>query len=72
MYYAYFIKIPYMSLKRVIMILAASFEFYKRLNAEIIERHTDSEEVYSVSTQIILLYSFLTFSVINYLLLIRI
>lgn len=52
MYYAYFIKIPYMSLKRVIMILAASFEFYKRLNAEIIERHTDSEEVYSLIRQL--------------------
>ena len=35
MYYAFFIKIPSMSLKRVIMILAASFEFYKKRNAEI-------------------------------------
>ncbi|XP_076676846.1 translocation protein Sec63 [Andrena cerasifolii] len=52
MYYAFFIKIPSMSLKRVIMILAASFEFYKKRNAEIIERHTDSEEVYSLIRQL--------------------
>lgn len=30
------------------MILAASFEFCKKRNAEIIERHTDIEEVPSV------------------------
>ena len=30
------------------MILAASFEFHKKRNAEIVERYTDSEEVYSV------------------------
>lgn len=27
------------------MILAASFEFHKKRNAEIVERYTDSEEV---------------------------
>lgn len=31
------------------MILAASFEFFKKRNAEIIERHTDIEEVPSVN-----------------------
>lgn len=39
------------------MILAASFEFYKKRNAEIIERHTDSEEVYSVRYRNILIIS---------------
>lgn len=37
-----------MSLKRVITILAASYEFHKKRNAEIVERYTDSEEIYSV------------------------
>lgn len=49
MYYFFFVKTPSMSLKRVIMILAASFEFFKKRNAEIIERHTDIEEVPSVN-----------------------
>jgi len=31
------------------MLLAASFEFCKKRNAEVIERHTDSEEVPSVN-----------------------
>lgn len=48
MYYSFFVETPSMSLKRVIMVLAASFEFFKKCNAEIIERHTDSEEVPSV------------------------
>ncbi|XP_066591579.1 translocation protein SEC63 homolog [Prorops nasuta] len=52
MYYFFFVKTPSMSLKRVIMILAASFEFYKKRNAEIIERHTDSEEVPSLIKQL--------------------
>lgn len=30
------------------MVLAASFEFFKKRNAEIVERHTDGEEVPSV------------------------
>jgi len=49
MYYFFFVKTPSMSLKRVIMLLAASFEFCKKRNAEVIERHTDSEEVPSVN-----------------------
>ncbi|XP_043486141.1 translocation protein SEC63 homolog [Polistes fuscatus] len=51
-YYYFFIKTPSMTLKRVIMILAASFEFCKKRNAEIIERHTDIEEVPSLIKQI--------------------
>ncbi|XP_029167559.1 translocation protein SEC63 homolog [Nylanderia fulva] len=52
MYYFFFVKTPSMSLKRVIMILAASFEFFKKRNAEIIERHTDIEEVPSLIKQL--------------------
>ncbi|XP_003702349.1 translocation protein Sec63 [Megachile rotundata] len=52
LYYVFFIKTPSMSLKRVIMILAASFEFHKKRNAEIVERYTDSEEVYSLIKQL--------------------
>lgn len=47
-----------MSLKRVIMILAASFEFFKKRNAEIVERHSDSEEVPSVN---LIIFDFLIF-----------
>lgn len=52
MYYFFFMKTPLMSLKRVIMILAASCEFQKKRNAEIIERHTDSEEIPSLIKQL--------------------
>ncbi|KAK9888878.1 hypothetical protein WA026_001099 [Henosepilachna vigintioctopunctata] len=45
MYYYFFHRTPNMILKRVIMILAASFEFCKKNNSEIIERHTDNEEI---------------------------
>ena len=48
LYYIFFIEYPQMSLKRVITILAASYEFHKKRNAEIVERYTDSEEIYSV------------------------
>ncbi|XP_012272858.1 translocation protein SEC63 homolog [Orussus abietinus] len=44
-YYYFFSKTPSMELKRIIMILAASSEFYKRRNAEIVERQSDNEEV---------------------------
>lgn len=40
-----------MPLKRALMILAASCEFDKRHNSEIIERITDNEEVPSVSKE---------------------
>ncbi|PSN41683.1 hypothetical protein C0J52_07697 [Blattella germanica] len=45
MYYYFFHKTPSMALKRVIMILAASLEFEKKHNSEIVERPTDNEEV---------------------------
>ncbi|KAJ8947406.1 hypothetical protein NQ318_009612 [Aromia moschata] len=45
MYYYFFHKTPNMALKRVIMILAASLEFDKRHNSEIVERQSDNEEV---------------------------
>lgn len=45
MYYYFFHKTPNMDLKRVIMILAASFEFNKKHNSEIIDRHSDNEEI---------------------------
>lgn len=45
MYYFFIHKTPNMTLKRVIMILAASLEFDKRHNSEIVERQSDNEEV---------------------------
>ncbi|KAG8307407.1 secretory subunit, partial [Homalodisca vitripennis] len=45
MYYFFFHKTPSMPLKRVIMILAASLEFEKKYNSEIVERQSDNEEV---------------------------
>ncbi|GJQ67590.1 hypothetical protein Trydic_g8396 [Trypoxylus dichotomus] len=45
MYYGFFHKTPHMMLKRVIMILAASLEFDRRFNSEIVERQSDNEEV---------------------------
>ncbi|ENN75196.1 hypothetical protein HUJ04_002272 [Dendroctonus ponderosae] len=45
MYYYYFHKTPNMALKRVIMILAASLEFDRKHNSEIVERPSDDEEV---------------------------
>ncbi|EFN80552.1 translocation protein SEC63 homolog [Harpegnathos saltator] len=51
-YYVFFMKRPSMTLKRVIMILAASFEFFKKLNAEVVERETDNEEILSLIKQL--------------------
>ncbi|XP_050306572.1 translocation protein SEC63 homolog [Anthonomus grandis grandis] len=45
MYYYFFHKTPHMALKRVIMILAASYEFEKKHNSEVEERQSDNEEV---------------------------
>ncbi|XP_044728876.1 translocation protein SEC63 homolog isoform X2 [Chrysoperla carnea] len=45
LYYYFFHKTPSMMLKRVIMILAASLEFDKRHNSQIVERLSDNEEV---------------------------
>ncbi|XP_075232582.1 translocation protein Sec63 isoform X3 [Lycorma delicatula] len=52
MYYYFLHKTPSMTLKRVIMILAASLEFEKKYNSEIVERPTDNEEVPSLIKQI--------------------
>lgn len=48
LYFYFFHKTPNMALKRVIMILAASLEFDKRHNSQVIERPTDNEEVPSL------------------------
>lgn len=45
LYFYFFHKTPNMALKRVIMILAASLEFDKRHNSQVVERATDNEEV---------------------------
>ncbi|BFZ09267.1 hypothetical protein BsWGS_12306 [Bradybaena similaris] len=45
LYYYFINKTPNMILKRALMVLAASFEFDKSHNAEIIERPTDNEEL---------------------------
>lgn len=45
LYYYFIHKTPHMILKRVIMILAASLEFEKSHNSEIIERPSDNIEV---------------------------
>jgi hypothetical protein len=52
MYYYFFHKTPSMALKRAIMILAASLEFEKKHNGEIVERPTDNEEVPHVSMNV--------------------
>ncbi|CAH1104749.1 unnamed protein product [Psylliodes chrysocephalus] len=45
LYFHYFNKTPNAAIKRVIMILAASWEFDKKNNSEIVERQSDNEEV---------------------------
>ncbi|CAC5415557.1 SEC63 [Mytilus coruscus] len=45
LYYYFFQKIPNMMLKKVVMVLAGSFEFDKFHNQEIVERPSDNEEV---------------------------
>lgn len=45
LYFYFFHKTPNMALKRVIMILAASLEFDKRHNTQVVERESDNEEV---------------------------
>ncbi|XP_037038459.1 translocation protein SEC63 homolog [Bradysia coprophila] len=45
MYFYFFHKTPQMAMKRVIMILAASLEFDKRHNSQVLERPSDNLEV---------------------------
>lgn len=52
MYFYFFHKTPQMALKRVIMILAASLEFDKRHNSQVIERQSDNEEVPTLIKQL--------------------
>lgn len=57
LYLYFFHKTPQMAMKRVIMILAASLEFDKRHNSQIIERPSDNDEVPSVSTTISIIFA---------------
>jgi len=45
LYYYFFHKTPHMMLRRVLMVLAASLEFERGHNSEIVERPTDNEEI---------------------------
>lgn len=49
MYFFFIHKTPDMMLKRALMILAASLEFDKRHNSQVVERQSDNEEVPAVS-----------------------
>jgi len=48
--------VPFACLTGVLMVLAASCEFDKRLNSEIVERPSDNEEIPEVSTMHWLVY----------------
>lgn len=50
LYFYFFHKTPMMMMKRVIMILAASLEFDKRHNKQVVERQSDNIEVPKVRT----------------------
>ncbi|XP_037933233.1 translocation protein SEC63 homolog [Teleopsis dalmanni] len=51
--YLYFIhKTPHMLLKRALMVLAASLEFDKRHNSEVVERQSDNDEVPALIRQL--------------------
>lgn len=52
MYFYFFHKTPHMALKRVIMILAASLEFDKRHNSQVVERLSDNDEVPALIRQL--------------------
>ncbi|KAL5010504.1 hypothetical protein ScPMuIL_012809 [Solemya velum] len=52
LYLYFFSKVPNMILKKVIMVLAASFEFDKSHNSEIMERPSDNEEVPQLMKQL--------------------
>lgn len=45
MYYSFLRKSPNMILKRVIMVLSGSYEFWKKFNSEINERPSDNSEI---------------------------
>ncbi|KAI3414011.1 hypothetical protein GPALN_011477 [Globodera pallida] len=45
LYYYFLHKTPTMEINRIIMVLAGSFEFWKKFNADVVERETDDVEV---------------------------
>lgn len=45
LYYFYIHKTPSMILRRVLMVIAASFEFHREQNSEIVERPSDNHEI---------------------------
>merc|ERR1719245_2526108 len=45
LYYYFFHKTPHMMLRRVLMVLAASLEFERGHNSEVVERATDNAEI---------------------------
>ncbi|XP_036336051.1 translocation protein SEC63 homolog [Rhagoletis pomonella] len=52
MYFFFIHKTPHMLLKRALMILAASLEFDKRHNSQVVERQSDNEEVPALIRQL--------------------
>nr|XP_014095299.1 translocation protein SEC63 homolog [Bactrocera oleae] len=52
MYFYFIHKTPHMLLKRALMILAASLEFDKRHNSQVVERQSDNEEVPALIRQL--------------------
>uniref|UniRef100_A0A1A9VMT7 J domain-containing protein n=1 Tax=Glossina austeni TaxID=7395 RepID=A0A1A9VMT7_GLOAU len=52
MYFHFILKTPHMLLKRALMVLAASLEFDKRHNSQVIERQSDNEEVPALIRQL--------------------
>ncbi|XP_062135282.1 translocation protein SEC63 homolog [Drosophila sulfurigaster albostrigata] len=52
MYFYFIHKTPHMLLKRALMVLAASLEFDKRHNSQVIERQSDNDEVPALIRQL--------------------
>lgn len=52
MYFYFIHKTPHMLLKRALMVLAASLEFDKRHNSQVVERQSDNDEVPAVGQAI--------------------
>ncbi|XP_075164182.1 translocation protein Sec63 [Haematobia irritans] len=52
MYFYFIHKTPHMLLKRALMVLAASLEFDKRHNSQVVERQSDNEEVPALIRQL--------------------
>jgi translocation protein SEC63 len=51
LYYYFFHKTPQMQLKRALMVLAASLEYERSHNSEVVERQSDNVEVPQVRIQ---------------------